>query len=261
MKFGACRGVEDPNNVVIAKKAGFDYVECGFHGLSTCEDEVFEAFKKALEDNDIKCEAANGFIPRDMKVLGDEMDVERLKAYIEKGMYRGSLIGMETVVFGSGKARNIPEGMEFGEAFKQLGSFLRDIACPIAKKYGITIVIEPLRADESTIIHTITEGVMLATLAGCDNVAGLADIYHMLGCGDTNETVISLKGGIKHGHISNPVERGNFKRVYPADVNEFDYKGFVDALAKAGCERCSVEANTDDFANDAPPAAAVLKNL
>lgn len=260
MKIGVCRGVDAPENVYIAKEAGFDYIECGFHGLSTCEDGVFEAFKKALADTGLRCEAANGFIPRDMKVLGEEKDEARLRAYIENGMRRGSEVGLETVVFGSGKARDLPDGMDFAEGFRQLGEFLRDIACPIAAKYGVTVVTEPLRADESTIIHTLTEGVMLGVLSGAENAAGLADIYHMLGCGDDNDTVRSLKGAIKHGHISNPVGKDGIKRIYPAASDEFDYKGFLDALSFAGCERCSVEASTSDFAKDAFPAARVLKD-
>lgn len=261
MKYGVCTGVDRPENVFIAKKAGFDYIECGFSGLARESDEVFEAFAAALRENDIRCEAANGFFPRDYKLIGPDSDPAMLAAYIRKGMERGSKIGLKTVVLGSGRARDIPENTGFAAAFSALADFIGNIAAPIASLYGVEIVIEPLRADESTIIHTVTEGVMLAAASGAENVSGLADLYHMLGANDTNGDILALKGNIKHGHISNPRGTNGFKRIYPADASEFDYRGFVNALREAGCERCSVEANCSDFAADAPKAAAVLKSL
>lgn len=261
MRFGVCRGIDRTDDVTAAAKAGFDYIECGFSGLSREPDEVFEAFKSCLEQNDIKCEAANGFFPRDMKILAADFDTEAAAAYVEKGMERGSRVGLKTVVFGSGKAREVPEGMSAEEGYEKLGAFLRETVSPIAAKYGITVVIEPLRADESNIVNSVYDGAKLASAAACDNVYGLADVYHMLGCGDTNEDVIKLKGIIKHGHISCPESKNGQKRTYPADKNEFDYKGFVDALEKAGCPRCSIEAGCTDFAAEAPAALAVIKGL
>ncbi len=261
MRFGVCRGVDALEDIKTAAKAGFDYIECGFSGLSRCSDEEYEAFAAALSENNIKCEAANGFLPRDYKVVGDEFDEEKVAAYIEKGMARGAKVGLKVVVFGSGKARAVPEGTSFAEAYKQLVYFLGEVAAPIAAKYGVTVVTEPLRKDESNIIHTIKEGVMLGASTGRDNVAGLGDIYHMVGAGDTYDDVRELKGSILHSHISNPNGRNGKNRVYPADADEFDYKGFIAALEFAGCPRCSVEAGCDDFAREAPIAAGILKGL
>ena len=151
--------------------------------------------------------------------------------------------------------------MEFAEAYKQLVYFLGEVAAPIAAKYGVTMVTEPLRKDETNIIHTVKEGVMLGAATGKSNVGGLGDIYHMLGAGDTCEDVKELKGNLLHAHISNPVGKDGRKRLYPASAEEFDYKGFLEALIFAGCERCSVEANCIDFAAEAPVTAKLLKSL
>lgn len=261
MRFGVCRGVEALEDIKTAAKAGFDYIETGFSGLSRCSEEEFEAFAAALKENDIKCEASNGFLPRDYKVVGEEFDEEKIAAYIEKGMERGAKVGLQVVVFGSGKARAVPDGMSFAEAYKQLVYFLGEVAAPIAARYGVTVVTEPLRKDESNIIHTIKEGVMLGAATGRENVGGLGDIYHMVGAGDTYDDVRELKGSLLHSHISNPNGNGVKNRTYPADAAEFDYKGFIDALEFAGCPRCSVEAGCDDFAREAPLAAKLLKSL
>lgn len=261
MRFGVCRGVDALEDIKTAAKAGFDYIECGFSGLSRCSDEEFAAFEAVLKESGLQCEAANGFLPRDYKVVGEEFDEEKIAAYIEKGMVRGAKVGLKVVVFGSGKARAVPEGTSFAEAYKQLVYFLGEVAAPIAAKYGITVVTEPLRKDETNIIHTIKEGVMLGAATGRDNVAGLGDIYHMIGAGDTFDDVRELKGSLLHAHISNPVGKDGRKRLYPASPEEFDYKGFTDALVYAGCPRCSVEANCDDFTVEAPVSARLLKSL
>lgn len=261
MRFGVCRGVDAIEDIKTAAKAGFDYIECGFSGLSRCSDAEFEAFAAVLSENNIKCEAANGFLPRDYKVVGEEFNEQKIAAYIEKGMERGAAVGLKVVVFGSGKARAVPEGMSFAKAYSELVYFLGEVAAPIAAKYGITVVTEPLRKDESNIIHTVKEGVMLGAATGKENVGGLGDIYHMVGAGDTYDDIKELKGSLLHAHISNPNEKDGKKRTYPASADEFDYKGFIDALEYAGCPRCSVEAGCDDFAKEAPITAKLLKSL
>ena len=261
MRYGVCFGIEYPERVKFAKDAGFDYIECGFCTLSRGSDEVFENFKNALIQNNIRCDAANGFFPRDLVLLGDGYDEKKLTEYIENGMKRGSEIGLQKIAFGSSKARSVPENMNYAEAFEKLGTVLRDVIAPLAEKYGVTIVTEPLRKDECNIINTVKEGAMLSVLSGKECISSLADIYHMLGEGDTFDDIRQLKGSIKHSHISFPFKTGELKRAFPKDISEFDYQGFIDALTYAGCETCSVEAQTNDFKADALIAGKLLKSL
>lgn len=261
MRYGVCFGIDKVERVKIAADAGFDYIECGFCGLSRESDEVFESFKAALKENNIKCESANGFIPKDLPLIGEAYDKEKTAAYIENGMKRGAEIGLKTVVFGSGKARAVPENISYAEGFRQLGVFLSGVVSPLAKKYGITVVIEPLRTQECNIINTVKEGTMLAVLSEKDNIACLADIYHMMYAGESYDEIRQLKGSLKHAHISNPSFEDGGNRTYPADSGEYDYQGYVDALTYAGCERCSVEAGCDDFETEAPVAGRLLKAL
>ncbi len=261
MHYGVCIGLDDSEKIRIAAESNFDYVECGFGTLAKCSDEEFELYKNVLQENNIKAEAANGFLPGELKVCGENVDCAALSAYIEKGMLRGSQIGLETVVFGSGGARSLPDGWDYAKGFLQIAEFLRNIAGPIAEKYGVRIVMEPLRRKECNIINTVKEGVMLAACSGRENVGGLADLFHMVEEGDTNEDIKDLKGSLWHAHISNPVSRAKCNRIYPLGENEFDYKSFIEALEYAGCMRCSVEAGCFDFEKEAPVAAQLLKNL
>ncbi|MCQ2470873.1 MAG: sugar phosphate isomerase/epimerase [Clostridia bacterium] len=259
MRFGMCMGIESPERVKMIADAGFDYVECGFCSLSRADDSVFEAFKDALNENNIKCEAANGFLPKDLPIINGDLDA--IASYIENGMKRGAEIGLKKIAFGSSKARNVPDGVSYAEGFRQLGEFLKNVVSPLAEKYGITIVTEPLRKDECNIINTIKEGTMLAVLSGKENISCLADIYHMIGEGDTLEDVKQLKGSLKHAHICNPVSKKGLKRDFPQDNAEFDYKAYVDALEFAGCDTCSVEAQCIDFESETLLAGKLLKSL
>ncbi len=261
MRYGVCIGLDNCDKVRIAADSGFDYIECGFGTLARCSDEEFELYKKVLDEKNIRVEAANGFLPGELKVCGENVDSEALCAYIEKGMQRGHQIGLKTVVFGSGGARSLPDGWDYRDGFLQLAEFLRDIAGPIAAKYGIRIVMEPLRRKECNIINTVKEGVMLAACSERENVGGLADLFHMVEEGDTNEDIKDLKGSLWHAHISNPVKRENANRIYPLGENEFDYKSFIEALEYSGCERCSIEAACFDFEKEAPVAAQLLKRI
>ena len=261
MRYGTCLGLSEFENIKIAKEAGFDYIECGFCALSRESDEAFGKYKAALEENGLKCEAANGFLPKDLPIIGKDYDPEKIAAYIEKGMQRGSQIGLKMIAFGSSGARKVPEDVSYAEGFRQLGEFLRNVVSPLAEKYGITIVIEPLRKNECNIINTVKEGTMLAVLADRDNIACLADLYHMVFEGDTYDDIRQLKGSILHGHISNPYSKQGLKRDFPTDAEEFDYQGFVEALEFAGCERCSIEAQCVDYPAEAVKAARLLKSL
>ncbi len=260
MRYGVCLGVDDIEGVELCANAGFDYVECGFFNLSTFDDEKFNAFKSALEKNNIKCESANGFIPYSLPLSGDEYNEKALVEYIENGMKRGAEIGMKTVVLGSGKARRIPDNLSYRECFEQLIKVLKNIISPIAEKYGITVVIEPLRMAECNIINTVKEGVLLAASTGKENISGLADIFHMVESGDTYDDIRQLKGSVEHAHISFP-SLEDHSRFYPKDINEFDYRGYIDALEYAGCKRCSIEAKIIDKKTDIFSSAKVIEQL
>lgn len=253
MKYGVCVG-SSAEQIRIAAQAGYDYVESGFSVLTDSGEEDFAAFRRALEENHIRCEAVNCFIPGRLPLVGENVDDAALREYIEKGMKRGKEVGLEIVVFGSGGARKMPDGWLYGDAVRQLVHFLRDVVTPIALAYGITVVVEPL-CDTNT-ITTVREGAMLTAFTDTEPVKLLCDIYHMFKVGDTVDSMAGLNGMIRHSHIAEPEKRG-----FPKSVDEYDYRGFVSALEDAGCPRCSVEASTSDFAADAVLAAEVLKSL
>lgn len=253
MKFGVCIGNEI-GKIRLAAEYGFDYVETGFGFFCNSTDEELDEFCRCLEENNIKAESANGFLPGTLKVTGDEIDYDALKAYIEKGMSRGLKAGLKTVVFGSGGARSFPENYPYEKAVRQLVCFLAKTVAPLAEKYGITVVVEPLRRFESNIINSVKEGCILAAAAGSDNIKGLSDSFHMCSFSDSFENIRDVKGFIGHAHIAEPS-----KRVYPYANDGADYETYIHNLIYAGCPRCSIEAKCEDFEKEAPEALGILK--
>lgn len=251
MKFGACIGY-DPERIKLAAEFGFDYLEAGFAFFVKNTDEELEGYRKCLEENNIKCEASNCFIPGELKVVGENVDYDALKAHVEKGMSRGIKVGLQTVVFGSGGARSIPEGFPYYKAAAQIAYFLKNIVAPTAEKYGITVVVEPL--CDCNIINTVKEGCIFAAMAESDNVKGLGDSFHMYTFGDKFENIKDVKGFLGHAHIAEPTDR-----VYPYENDGADYHSFLEALEFAGCPRCSIEAGCKDFAKEGPVALGILK--
>ncbi len=260
MKFGVCRALDDFESIKIASEIGIDYYECGFGSLAKFDDEKFNKCKVFLSENNLPCLVANGFLPGELKVVGDNIDYGALTEYIDKGFERAKSLGVKKIVFGSGAARSFSEGYSLEKAKEQLAFFLSEYAAPKAEKAGCVIVMEPLRFGETSMVHTVFDGIEIARKSGKKNVAGLADLYHVYGNNDSIEGIGEFKGELLHSHIAEPV-----KRVYPSTKDGEEiidiYKNFFASLKKAGCETCSIEAHTDDLKNDIADALAILKTL
>ncbi len=260
MKIGVCRGLDDFAAMKVAVEAGIDYLETGFGCLAQFSDEKIDEAKDVLESLSLDCIASNGFIPGDMKLVGDEIDYVALSEYIDRGFTRAEKLGVKTVVLGSGKARSFDEGFPLEKAKEQLAFFLSEYAAPRAEKAGAIIVIEPLRFGESSMIYTVNDGIEIARMSGKNNVKGLADLYHVYGNDDSIENIAECKGQVYHAHIAQPITR-----MYPSVLDDEEikiiYKNFLDSLKSCGCETCSIEAHTDDFGKDIFDGIKLLKSL
>ncbi len=260
MKFGICRGLDDFTAFERAVEIGADYLETGFGCLADYEDSKFSECKARLEALDLRCVAANSFIPGDMRLVGEAVDYGAIADYLDRGFERAAALGVKKIVLGSGKARSFTEGFSPQKAKEQLAYFLSEYAAPRAKKIGAVIALEPLRFCESSMLYTVADGVEIAELSGADNVFALADLYHVYGNNDSICGMQEYKGRVCHSHIAEPV-----KRLYPnpEDKEEviYIYREFIKSLELVGCQTCSIEAHTDDFFADIKPAIELLKSL
>lgn len=265
MKFGCCLNMvaehEDRTGIEHLpelSRRGYDYVELPLAEMMELSGEEFERLvADRLREYHMACETCNNFFPGTVRLTGEGVDLEAVMCYVREALARASSLGVQYVVFGSGKAKNVPEGYSMEEGRRQVVELLRRIG-PVAEENGITIVIEPLRRQECNLINTFEEGCRLAEDTGHEHVKVLVDFYHLT---EEKEPVEHLlKWGreyLRHVHFANPAGR-----VYPAEMGEADYGPFFDALREIGYdERISCEAYAGDFPAQAEKALRFLKEF
>ncbi|MDR3709053.1 MAG: sugar phosphate isomerase/epimerase [Capsulimonadaceae bacterium] len=254
MRFGVCEGT---NNLGIIVDAGYDYVELSVAGHlapEKPESEVLPALEKALNAASIRAEAFNGFLPGDLRVTGEGVDPERQKAYVASACKRAAALGGKSIVFGSGGARQVPDGFDRNVAYRQIREFLLR-AGDAAAANGIVIAIEPLNVTECNILNSVAESTEVATQVNHKAVQVLSDFYHVDHDGQSyDETALAGKL-LRHVHIASP---GNRKNPVAADIPILTE--YFRALRKAGYDqRISIECGWPDFAKDAASSLDVVR--
>ncbi len=265
MKFGCCLNMistkEDKGTgisfIEILAATGFDYVELPLAEMAALSEEEFQVLKKRLEWSGLTCEVCNNFFPKTIRLTGENVDMEEIMSYVRHALKRARELGVEYVVFGSGPAKNIPEGFSMASGYEQVVNLLQKID-PVAEEYGVTIVIEPLRKAECNLINTFEEGCQLAKRVNGSHIKVLVDYYHMTVELEPVEHI--LRDGaayLRHIHMANPNGR-----VYPKVESESDYETFFAALREIGYKgRISCEAYSDCFEKDALDAWRLLNKM
>ena len=96
--------------------------------------------------------AASGAI----RLTGPDVDEQAIRAYYAKALERAATLGVKSIVFGSAGAKRVPESFDMDRAYQQVVQVTRETG-EAAAKYGITIVIEPVRMPDCNIINTFAE--------------------------------------------------------------------------------------------------------
>lgn len=266
MKFGYCLNMvatrpdrTGAEHLETLKKLGFDYVELPCAEMAALDDEAFEAFKAHVKAVGVPCETSNNFFPPKMRLTGPDVDDAAIDAYVEKALSRLQALGVSRVVFGSGGAKNVPEGWPMEDGYRQVIALLKRIA-PMAKAHGILIVIEPLRAVECNLINSFEDGVCLARDVDNENVRVLVDYYHLREMNEPEWHVAAWgEEFLRHVHFAQ--QEG---RLTPSiEREDVHYRIFFDALKKANYDaRVSCEAYVKgDFEESAARAIAFLRSM
>ena len=253
IRLGICTSID---NASIMAEIGYDYIELGMTAVTRMSDEEYADLLIKVKASPLPVEAMNGMIPADYVLCSEEGTGDAVKEYLTKAFARAHELGVKVVVFGSGGARKLPDGMRHADGYNYLSAYL-ELASDIAAPYGISIAIEPLRAAECNIINHVAEAQWLAKKVLRENVGALADLYHMMAGGE-DCSALTYKKGVLHCHIA---DRAN--RAYPAagDGSQADYAEFFTALKKHGYTgRVSIEGGCKDFEADAKAAFAELSS-
>jgi sugar phosphate isomerase/epimerase len=254
MQFGVCG---DFKMMALAAKAGFQFGEESVGGLLKPR-EPRGAFLAALADvrsSGIPCPVVNCFVPGDLKITGPTVDQAALRAYVATTFERAQEAGVDTIVFGSGGARRIPDGYDEGAAHGQLVWFLTMLA-PLAANRRVKVVIEPLHMKECNVLTTVRECAALAREVSHPNVGLLVDAFHHARDNDSFDDIAANGGLLAHVHIAT-----NANRLAPG-AEPHDFGRFFATLRQARYTgRVSIEAGIPDPEKTLPAALALMRSL
>lgn len=237
-----------------AKAGGFDYAELAIRDFARLSAPDFAAFLATHRAVGLPTPVGYLFLPADLKVVGPEVDDARLDEYVRSAFDRAQTLGMRIVTFGSGDARRVPDGFAKDAALRQLVAFARRIA-PEAERRGLVVTVEPQRPEETNIINSAAEGLDLVERVDHPAFELMVDFYHLASVHEDPGILLKAKGRVRHIHFANPNGR-----VFPREADEFDYAAFFANLRRIGYRGgLSIEAQTDDFGQDAPRAIAFLR--
>ncbi len=255
MKLGLCTSFQ---NVSLAAELGFDYAECALNALAAMPENEYQQLLTDAKDFPIPVSKCNCLLPGDIPVVGPDADEQVQRAYLEKAFSRADALGITVAVFGSGKARSVPAGWTYGEAWRQLAAFLNLLA-EYGDKYGVTIAIEPLRRKECNIINLVSEGTAMAALANHPRIGVLGDTFHMNVGAEPYEALAHADALLKHIHVSHTLP-DHSGRVYPADGDGEDYASLFETLKAMQYQGdVSIEAGCKDLRTEGAAALECLK--
>ena len=254
--FGVCTSVEEAH---VAADAGWDFVEENIQGLLQGEKAEGEwtgaARVAAARLPRAGVPAANCLVPGHLKITGPTADLEKLRPYMANVCRRAATVGMKTLVFGSGGARNVPEGFDRAIAKQQIIAFLQ-MSAELAAAEGVTIVVEHLNGKECNIINAVAEAMEYVRAVNHPRVQCLVDSWHLWREEEPLANLAAAMPWIKHVHLAD--KEG---RVAPGQSGKSDYRPFFAVLKKAGYNGpVSVEAKfTPDLASTAAGVLAFVK--
>ncbi len=233
---------------------GCDFVELGVAWIDGLPEEEFRALREALSRSRVKAPVCNLFVPASFRIVGPERDFAALRAYVQRALDRVAQIESEYVVFGSGRARRIPEGYDEAAARRELVEFAR-MAADEAGGRGLTILLEPLRREECNILNFVAEGHRFVRELGHPHFKLLADSYHMEEVGEPLSVLAQVAEELRHVHTADT------KRV-PPGTGGYDHHRFVRTLLEAGYSGdLSIECNFGDFDREAPAAVIHIRRV
>ena len=206
--FGACRSsVED---VKTMRELGYDFWEWGAGSAfdPSKDDAWWRKQKDEIAKRPLPLRSCNGFIPGKFRLTGPKANPAPALDYAEKILRRADEVGVQTIVLGSGGARNLPKdwvkadpaAVEKGT--RQFTEFCAALAKRVADLKTVQVVIEPLRPKESNLVNFVWQGQKIVEEVDSPRIRLLADIFHMIEGGERGESIAKAGALLKHCHIA-----------------------------------------------------------
>lgn len=251
MIYGVCG---DPGQAALLRDAGFDYLEINVQrDLMPAQGEaVFAPVRDALLAAPLPCRAANCLLPPSLRLTGPG-PLPPANQYLQTAFRRAVQVGIDRIVFGSGGARQIPDGFDRRAAWKQLTAFGR-LAGDLAADAGLQVLVEPLCRLECNVLNSLLEAAELVDDIDRPAVGLLLDTYHWGLEKESVADLAALAGRIRHMHVATVPSRR------PPGGEPCDFSALFAILRGAGYDGgISIESGWQDLGSEAAPALRVLE--
>ncbi|MBR1921308.1 MAG: sugar phosphate isomerase/epimerase [Kiritimatiellae bacterium] len=266
--FGACRSsVED---VAVMRDLGYDFWEwsAGEAFNPGKDDAWWQGQKEEIAKRPLPLRSCNGFLPGKFRLTGPNADHAPALDYAETVLRRADEVGVKTIVFGSGGARNVPGDFttqghpDLERGTRQYAEFCHALVKRVADLKTTKVVIEPLRPNESNIINYVFQGLAICREVGSPRLAQLADIFHMMMGGDPASAIVEAGSLLAHCHIADYKTR-QFPGFDPKETSRLaPYFAALKAIGYAGGVSCECGwGDKKDFAKNAKTAIETMKGL
>jgi sugar phosphate isomerase/epimerase len=251
-RIGICTSIQ---NASILKKAGCSYTEISIRDFLVPEqpDSAFAPNREEAAACVLPVYAGNNFFPGNFRLTGADFDLEKTLSYVDIAMRRAQQTGTQIFVLGSGGARHIPEGFDRATAVAQFTELCRRIAL-LGEKYRVTVVLEPLRREETNFINTVREGMEIVRAVDHPHLQVLADFYHMACVGEDAQALVEAGASLHHCHIAEQTGRA------APGMHGDDFTPYFRALKQIGYRGClSIECNWTQLEEQAASAVAEVR--
>jgi len=257
MRKGCVISPKDLNAPALLREFGYEYAEVSISTMGGMSDGELSDFEKALNGSGLRCETVNILFTRDIRLTGPEMKPETVNDYLTALFAKTERFGYETVVFGSGGSRRVPEDFPMEDARRQLDLVCRELLHPLAVKYGFVVALEELNTGECNILTSAAETNEMVNRLGLSTIKLVLDNYHIALVDEPYESLAEIGANINHVHMSHPRNR-----LMPCvgDGADDEYDAFFTALRGAGYDgRVTLEARQRiDLREDLRTAAELL---
>ncbi len=259
MKLGCCGSLDQAAEI---KAAGFTFLEVNVQSVLKGETpgDVWDKTRPDPATFALPIPAANCLVPGSLPIVGPNRDMAKLQHYMEHVAKRAQLLGLKTLVFGSGGARKCPPDLGLGKAMDQIAEFTR-MAGEVCSHHGVTIVVEHLNQGETNTINKLSQELELIQRVSHPNVRALVDSYHYGLEKETDLSLLALEGTLAHVHVAEPIDRIQPGGHGIGNSKSYDFIHFFRLLRRIGYDGLiSFEGKwTQPIPQAGPPCIAYLQ--
>jgi sugar phosphate isomerase/epimerase len=173
--------------------------------------------------------AANGFLPDGMRITGPEVFLTPVREHVGEVCERAEQMGIKTILFDAGAARNVPEGFDRKQARRQIVEFLRT-ALPYCARHGAILVCQPLDPVQSNTINTLPEAMQYVWEVDHPNFQGMLDAGHFLSAVEPMENLRDAMPWIRYVHV--PDDRRNLRSIF-SELKRGKYDGQISVVHRS----------------------------